>query len=112
MSSDPFSKHSDPRPCACRFIRSEDFGETDQVERCALHDSKDDRIQALEAALKPFADAFEYSGVQQYSGVEDEDFNGFLDRNEITSSQGITMRQFRLAWEAITGKSATNNQQE
>lgn len=64
----------------------------------------------LVAALKPFADAFEALGIQSYAGADDE-FVAFLDRNEITPAHGITMRQFRQAWEVLSGKCARHHHQ-
>lgn len=63
------------------------------------------QVAALAEALKPFADAFQETGIQSYTGA-DERFAAFLDRNQITPSGEITMRQFRQAWEALHGKSA------
>lgn len=33
-------------PCACRFVREEEFGETKQVEWCGLHAKQQDAIAA------------------------------------------------------------------
>lgn len=59
----------------------------------------------LAAALKPFADAFAASAIQSYAGV-DERLAEFLDGNRITPAHGITVRQFRHAWEVLNGESA------
>lgn len=59
----------------------------------------------LAAALKPFADAFEATGIQSYAGADDE-FAAFLDRNKIIPAHGISMCQFRRAWEVLSGQSA------
>lgn len=64
-----------------------------------------DTVKVLTAALKPFADAFEATGMPQYKGA-DEEHAGFLDENQITPVRGITMRQFRQAWEVLSGRSA------
>lgn len=63
-----------------------------------------DTVKVLTAALKPFADAFEATGIPQYKGA-DEEHAGFLDENQITPVRGITMRQFRQAWEVLSGRS-------
>lgn len=36
-------------PCACRFIRREEYGEAEQVEWCGLHGTQRDEIAALKA---------------------------------------------------------------
>jgi len=68
-------------------------------------DEQPDAMKVLTAALKPFADAFEATGMPQYKGA-DEEHAGFLDENQITPVRGITMRQFRQAWEVLSGRSA------
>lgn len=61
----------------------------------------------LIAALQPFADAFEKTGIHGYKGA-DEKFAEFLDRNQITPSDSLSMKEFKLAWEAVHGHPATN----
>lgn len=65
-----------------------------------------DTVNLLTAALKPFADAFEATGLPQYRYREaDAEHAAFLDENQVTPAQGITMGQFRRAWEVLSGKS-------
>ena len=62
-------------------------------------------VKAITAALKPFADAFEATGIQSYAGA-DEQFAKFIDCNRVLPADGLTVKQFRLAWEVLNGKSA------
>jgi len=48
---DFYLKHTDSRPCACRFLRDEDFGEVKQVEICAAHKAQKDRLDELESLI-------------------------------------------------------------
>jgi hypothetical protein len=39
-------------PCACRFVRREEFGEAEQTEWCGLHAAQRDELERLRGALK------------------------------------------------------------
>lgn len=43
-------------PCACRFVRREEFGEAEQVEWCGLHAKQRDELGALIGAARDAAD--------------------------------------------------------
>ena len=38
-------------PCACRFVRREEFGEAEQTEWCGLHARQRDELERLQAAV-------------------------------------------------------------
>lgn len=44
-------------PCACRFVRREEFGETEQTEWCGLHARHRDEIDRLRDTLRGIAEA-------------------------------------------------------
>ena len=44
-------------PCACRFVRREEFGEAEQVEWCGLHAKQRDDMAAIRDALEWYADS-------------------------------------------------------
>lgn len=67
------------------------------------------RIRQLEAALKPFADAFKAAGIQWYRDA-DADKVAIVDCYTLAPGHGITMQQYRHAWETITGNKATEKE--
>lgn len=79
------------------------YQSSEQAARAAYQ-----RAAQLAAALQPFAEAFEATGVQSYAGMKPE-LVAFLDRNELTPAQGLTMQQFRQAWEVLTGQRAVDH---
>lgn len=48
------NKHNGP--CACRFVRREEFGKAEQVEWCGLHAKQRDVMDALIRASREAAD--------------------------------------------------------
>lgn len=50
--SDPFLKSSVPSPCACRFVRDEDFGPAKQVEECGFHQAQREKLEEVESILR------------------------------------------------------------
>ena len=43
-------------PCACRFVRREEFCEAEQVEWCGLHATRRDEMEALMSAAREAAE--------------------------------------------------------
>jgi hypothetical protein len=63
------------------------------------------KIEALEAALKPFSEAFEKFGKWHYTDHEDrEKWFAFHDSNSALPTQELMMGEFRKAFEALTGE--------
>ena len=49
--SDPFLKSSVPSPCACRFVRDEDFSPARMVEECLFHKAQREKLEEMESIL-------------------------------------------------------------
>lgn len=43
-------------PCACRFVRKEEFGECEQVEWCSLHAKQRDELAILRETVEWYGD--------------------------------------------------------
>ena len=50
--SDPFLKSSMPSPCACRFVRDEDFSPARRVEECGFHKAQREKLEEMESILR------------------------------------------------------------
>jgi len=56
-------------PCACRFVRREEFGPTEQTEWCGLHAKQRNELDRLRAAMLTAASLLERDGDEHSVGA-------------------------------------------